>query len=41
MPEAGRIVSVAAMMAVGANTEGQREVRGLKVRASEAVELRS
>jgi putative transposase len=34
--EAGRIVSVAAIVAVGVNTEGQREVLGLKVGASEA-----
>jgi putative transposase len=34
--EAGRIVSVAVMVAVGVNTEGQREVIGLKVDASEA-----
>jgi len=34
--EAGRIVSVAVTVAVGVNTEGQREVLGLKVGASEA-----
>jgi len=34
--EAGRIVSVAVIIAVGVNTEGQREVLGLKVGASEA-----
>ena len=34
--EAGRIVSVAGIIAVGVNTEGQREVLGLKVGASEA-----
>jgi putative transposase len=34
--EAGRIVSVAVIVAVGVNTEGQREVLGLKVVASEA-----
>src|SRR3954451_11686618 len=34
--EAGRIVSVAVIVAVGVNTEGQREVPGLKVGASEA-----
>jgi putative transposase len=34
--EAGRIVSAAVMVAVGVNTDGQREVLGLKVRASEA-----
>ncbi len=34
--EAGRIVSVAVMVAMGVNTEGQREVLGLKVGASEA-----
>src|SRR5438105_11565463 len=34
--EAGRIVSVAVIVAVGVNTEGQREVLGLKVGASEA-----
>ncbi len=33
--EAGRIVSVAVIIAVGVNTEGQREVLGLKVGASE------
>lgn len=33
--EAGRIVSVAVIVAVGANTDGQREVLGLKVGASE------
>jgi putative transposase len=34
--EAGRTVSVAVVAAVGVNTEGQREVLGLKVGASEA-----
>ena len=34
--EAGRIVSVAVIVAVGVNTEGQREVLGVKVGASEA-----
>ena len=34
--QAGRIVSVAVMVAVGVNTDGQREVLGLKVGASEA-----
>jgi putative transposase len=34
--EAGRIVSVAVIVAVGVNTGGQREVLGLKVGASEA-----
>jgi putative transposase len=34
--EAGRIVSVAVIVAEGVNTEGQREVLGLKVGASEA-----
>jgi len=34
--EAGRIVSVAVIVAVGVNTEGQREVLGMKVGASEA-----
>jgi putative transposase len=34
--EAGRILSVAVIVAVGVNTEGQREVLGLKVGASEA-----
>jgi putative transposase len=34
--EAGRIVSVAVIVAVGVNTEGQREVLGIKVGASEA-----
>ena len=34
--EAGRVVSVAVIVAVGVNTEGQREVLGLKVGASEA-----
>jgi putative transposase len=34
--EAGRIVSVAVVVAIGVNTEGQREVLGLKVGASEA-----
>ena len=34
--EAGRIVSVAAILAVGANTDGRREVLGLQVGASEA-----
>jgi putative transposase len=33
---AGRIASVAVIVAVGVNTEGQREVLGLKVGASEA-----
>ena len=34
--DAGRIVSVAVIVAVGVNTEGQREVLGVKVGASEA-----
>ncbi|HXI16153.1 MAG TPA: IS256 family transposase [Chloroflexota bacterium] len=34
--EAGRIVSVAVIVAVGVSTEGQREVLGIKVGASEA-----
>ena len=34
--EAGRVVSVAVIVAVGVNTDGQREVLGLKVGASEA-----
>src|SRR6186713_756865 len=34
--EAGRIVSVAVIVAVGVNTDGQREVLGLKVGHSEA-----
>ena len=34
--EAGRIVSVAVIVVVGVNTDGQREVLGLKVGASEA-----
>ena len=34
--EAGRIVSVAVIVAVGVNTDGQREVLGLKVGPSEA-----
>ncbi len=34
--EAGRIVSVAVIIAVGVNTEGMREVLGMKVGASEA-----
>jgi transposase-like protein len=34
--EAGRIVSVAVIVAVGVNTDGQREVLGVKVGASEA-----
>src|SRR6201988_3478123 len=34
--EAGRIVSVAVIVAVGVNTEAQREVLGVKVGASEA-----
>ena len=34
--EAGRIVSVAVIVAVGVNTDGQREVLGLKVGTSEA-----
>ncbi len=34
--EAGRVVSVAVIVAVGVNTEGQREVLGIKVGASEA-----
>ena len=37
--EAGRIVSVAVIVAVGVNTEGQREVLGIKVGASEAQPL--
>lgn len=39
--EAGRIVSVAVMVAVGVNTDGQREVLGLKVGASEAEPFRT
>jgi putative transposase len=34
--EAGRIVTVAVTLAVGVDTDGQREVLGLKVGASEA-----
>ncbi|TXH47144.1 MAG: IS256 family transposase [Burkholderiaceae bacterium] len=34
--QAGRIVSVAAIIAVGANTDGRREVLGMQVGASEA-----
>jgi putative transposase len=34
--EAGRIVSVAVIVAVGVNTDGQREVLGIKIGASEA-----
>lgn len=34
--EARRIFSVAVIVAVGVNTDGQREVLGLKARASEA-----
>src|SRR5574337_472075 len=34
--ENGRIVSVAAIIAIGANTDGRREVLGLQVGASEA-----
>ena len=34
--EAGRIVSVAAIIAIGANTDGRREVLGMLVGASEA-----
>jgi hypothetical protein len=34
--QAGRIVSIAAIVAVGINTEGRREVLGLSVGASEA-----
>src|SRR3978361_1847141 len=34
--EAGRLVGVAVIVAVGVNTEGQREVLGVKVGASEA-----
>lgn len=34
--EAGRIVSVAVILAIGVNTQGQREVLGLKVGPSEA-----
>jgi transposase-like protein len=34
--EAGRIVSVAAIIAIGANTDGRREVLGMQVGASEA-----
>jgi len=34
--EAGRIVSVAAIIAIGANTDGRREVLGMHVGASEA-----
>lgn len=34
--EAGRIVNVAVIVAIGVNTQGQREVLGLKVGASEA-----
>ncbi len=35
MREAGRIVSVAAIIAIGANTDGRREVLGMQVGASE------
>lgn len=34
--QAGRIVSVAAIIAIGANTDGRREVLGMQVGASEA-----
>ena len=34
--EAGRIVSVAAIIAIGANTQGRREVLGMQIGASEA-----
>ena len=34
--EGGRIVSVAVIIAIGANTQGRREVLGMKVGASEA-----
>ena len=34
--EGGRIISVAVIIAIGANTQGRREVLGLKVGASEA-----
>lgn len=34
--EAGRIVNVAVIVAVAVNTEGQRQVLGMKVGASEA-----
>jgi len=34
--EAGRIVSVAAIIAIGANTDGRREVLEMQVGASEA-----
>lgn len=34
--EAGRIVCVAVIVAVGVNTDGQRQVLGMKVGASEA-----
>ncbi len=37
--EAGRIESVAVKVAVGINTDGQREVLGLKVNTSEAESL--
>ena len=33
--EAGRIVSVAAIIAIGVNTDGRREVLGMQVGASE------
>lgn len=36
MREAGRIVSVAVIIAVGVNTDGVREVLGMKVGPSEA-----
>ena len=36
MSEAGRIVSVAAIIAIGANIDGHREVLGIQVSASEA-----
>ena len=36
MRQAGRIVSVAAIIAIGANSDGRREVLGMQVGASEA-----
>jgi len=39
--QAGRIVSVAAIIAIGANTDGRREVLGMHVGASEAEPFRT
>jgi putative transposase len=39
--QTGRIVSVAAIVAVGANADGRREVLGLDVGPSEAAATRS